>query len=124
MAENEAQMANFWLKLKIWIKVLAIAVVVVYLTVFTVSNSENDATVWLFFGEGRSNVTTSVLKLVLIAFICGVIVTILVRTTFRTISQIRDLKQRQATEKRERELEVLKDKASMLKMKERKSEVQ
>ena len=111
-------MGNFWLKLKIWTKVIAIALAAVYLTFFTINNSERPAQFWFFFGAGRE-VTTSVLKLVLIAFISGVIVTILIRTTFRTIGQIRELKQRQATEKREREFEELKDKAGMLRSKSR-----
>lgn len=106
-------MADLWLKLKIWTKVTVVALAVVYLTFFAINNSEKPATLWFFFGAGRE-VSTSVLKLVLIAFLSGVIVTILIRTTFRTIAQIRELKQRQAVEKREQEFEQLKEKAGML----------
>ena len=109
-------MADFWLKLKIWTKVVAVTLAVIYLTFFAINNSEKPATLWFFFGGGRE-VSTSVLKLVLIAFLSGVIVTILIRTTFRTIAQIRELKQRQAAEKREQEFEQLKEKAGMLQTK-------
>ncbi|QOV88623.1 hypothetical protein [Humisphaera borealis] len=109
-------MADFWLKLKIWSKVVAVSLAVIYLSFFAINNSEETAKLWFFFGAGRE-VTTSVLKLVLIAFISGVVVTILIRTTFRTIAQIRELKQRQAVEKREQEFTQLKEKAGMLQTK-------
>lgn len=110
-------MADFWLKLKIWSKVIAVTLAVVYVTFFAINNSEKPATLWFFFGAGRE-VSTSVLKLVLVAFASGIVVTILLRTTYRTIAQIRELKERQATEKREKEFVELKERAGMLKTKE------
>lgn len=108
-------MANLWLKIKIWTKVLLVVLAVAYVVTFAVSNSEKPATFWYFVNI--PTVTTSVLKLVLIAFVSGVAVAVLARTTFRTIGQIRELKERQATERRERELEDLKAKAGMLRPK-------
>lgn len=109
-------MADFWLKLKIWSKIAAVTLAVVYVTFFAINNSEKPATLWFFFGEGRE-VSTTVLKLVLVAFLLGIVVTVLLRTTYRTIAQIRELKQRQAAEKKEKEFEQLKEKAGMLKTK-------
>jgi flagellar biosynthesis/type III secretory pathway M-ring protein FliF/YscJ len=109
-------MGNFWLKLKIWTKLI-----LVLSWSFT----------WCFLprrtrrrrpSSGSSSATTRrakvpVLQLVLIAFASGVVVTILARTTLRTISQIKELKTRQAAEKRDREIEELKAKAGMLRPK-------
>lgn len=111
-------MNNFWLKLKIWTKLIVVVAVVIYITLFVVNNNgpQSQATIWLFFGSG-SAVTTSVLQLVLGTFLLGVVVTILARTTFRTIGQIKELKARQATEKKEKEIEELKARAGMLRIK-------
>jgi uncharacterized integral membrane protein len=108
-------MTNFWLKFKIWTKSIAAFAVVVYLFLFVVNNQgpESVAKLWLFFGSG-SKVNTSVLELVLGAFVLGVLVTVLARTTLRTISQIKELRARETAARREREIETLKAKAGML----------
>jgi hypothetical protein len=108
-------MGNIWLKIKIWTKVLLVALALGYVIGFAAKNSEREATIWYF--PYSALVKTSVLNLVLFAFLSGIVVTILARTTFRTISQIRELRGRQATEKREREIEELKAKAGMLRPK-------
>jgi len=97
-------MGNLWLKIKVWTKVIAFALVLIYVVLFIINNSENQATLWFWFGRGKE-VTTSVLKLVAITFFIGVLVAVLTRTTLRTIRQIQDLRGRQAAERRERELE-------------------
>ena len=106
-------MGNFWLKLKIWTKVIVASAALIYAILFMVFNSENQATLWFFFGSGKQ-VTTSVLKLVLIAFASGALFVVLVRTTFKTLGQMKELKARKATEKREKEFAELKSKAGML----------
>ncbi len=108
-------MGNLWLKVKIWTKVLLVLLALAYVITFAVSNSESQATFWYFVRTPP--ITTSVLKLVLIAFVSGVAVAVLARTTFRTVSQIRELKARQLTERREKELEEIKAKAGMLRPK-------
>ena len=108
-------MANLWLKIKIWTKVLLVMLALAYVGTFAVANSEKQATFWYF--PWTPTVTTSVLKLVLFAFLSGVAVAVLARTTFRTVSQIRELKARQLTERREKELEEIKAKAGMLRPK-------
>jgi hypothetical protein len=106
-------MANAFLKVKVWSKVILFGLVLVYITVFIVQNSENHATLWVWFGRGR-DVQTSVLKLVLVAFALGVVGTLLVRTSFRTLRQIREVRDRSRTERMERELVDMKTKAGML----------
>ena len=106
-------MSNLWLKFRVWTKVILFGLLVVYLTVFIIQNSENQATLWLWFG-GAQKLQTSVLKLVLAAFLLGVLGTVLVRTTFRTIRQVREVRQRGRAERLERDLADMKSKASML----------
>ena len=106
-------MATAFLKVKVWTKVIAVGLVLVYLTVFIVQNSENKATLWVWPGRDRP-LETSVLKLVLVAFLGGVVGTLLVRTLFRTLRQIRDVRDRTRTERMERELVDMKTKAGML----------
>src|SRR4051812_33522872 len=69
-------MGNFWLKLKIWTKLVLVLLVVIYVVMFAAKNSTPTATIWLFFGDDPPRVVP-VLQLVLIAFACGVVVTIL-----------------------------------------------
>jgi uncharacterized integral membrane protein len=97
-------MGNLWLKIKVWTKVIAFALVLIYVTLFIINNSENQARLWFWFGRGKE-VTTSVLKLVAITFFVGILVAVLTRTTLRTIRQIQDLRGRQAAAQKERELE-------------------
>jgi hypothetical protein len=60
---------------------------------------------------------TSVLVLVLWAFVTGVVGTILIRTTVKTLRQIREMQERGRTEKMHRELRDMKAKAGMLRSK-------
>jgi uncharacterized integral membrane protein len=106
-------MTNALLKVKVWTKVIAFGLVLVYVTVFIVQNSENKATLWVWPGRDRP-LETSVLKLVLAAFLAGIVGTLLVRTLFRTLRQIRDVRDRNRNERLERELVDMKTKASML----------
>jgi hypothetical protein len=109
-------MNNFWLKTKIWTKLILVLLVVVYVAVFAAKNAGLNAQAWVFFTEGFTVVGTSTLQLVLMAFFSGVVVTILFRTALRTVSQIRELKTREAEQQRNREFEELKAKAGMLRV--------
>jgi hypothetical protein len=106
-------MTNAFLKVKVWSKVILFGLILIYITVFIVQNSENHATLWVWFGRGR-DVQTSVLKLVLVAFALGVVGTLLVRTSFRTVRQIREVRVRSRNERMERDLIDMKTKAGML----------
>jgi hypothetical protein len=106
-------MTNAFLKVKVWSKVILFGLVLVYITIFIVQNSENKATLWVWPGRDRP-LETSVLKLVLVAFLLGVVGTLLVRTSFRTLRQIREVRDRSRSERMERELTDMKTKAGML----------
>lgn len=110
-------MGNLWLKIKVWTKVLLLAAVVTYAVLFIVNNSERTANPWFWFDRPPEASRTTVLRLVLFAFLAGVIGTLLVRTTFVTLRQIRESRERSRTERMQRELEEMKAKAAMLRTK-------
>src|SRR4051794_31896827 len=106
-------MGNLWLKIKVWTKA-AIALLVILYALFFAYNNSDPTTVWLWFGHSP---TYSKLVLLAIAFFAGVACTILVRTTLRTLRQIRELRSKTRTDRIERELADMKQKASRLQTK-------
>lgn len=104
-----------WLKIKVWTKVVLFAVVLLYALLFIAKNSERPVNPWFWFGREPQ---TSVLILGVSAFLTGVVVTILLRTTFKTIRQIRELQTRSRSDKLQREVELMKTKAAMLRTRE------
>jgi len=104
-------LGNLWLKIKVWTKVGIVFALFVYAVVFVYQNSSRTVTPWFWFGREPN---TSVLILVLCAFLLGVIGTILFRTTFKTLRQIRNLKERTRAERLEREVADMRTKAAML----------
>ena len=66
---------------------------------------------WFWFGREPD---TSVLILVLCAFLLGVVGTILFRTTIKTLRQLRNLRDRTRSERLEREVAEMRTKAAML----------
>ncbi len=107
-------MGNIWLKIKVWTKVTVFAFLFLYIIVFVAKNSERKVKPWFWFNHEPE---TTVLPLVLWAFGTGVVGTILVRTTFKTVRQIREMQERARTEKMHRELQDMKAKAGMLRPK-------
>jgi hypothetical protein len=103
--------ANLWLKIKVWTKVAIVFALFVYGVVFVYQNSSKPVKPWFWFGREPD---TSVLILVLCAFLLGVIGTILFRTTIKTIRQIRNLRERTRAERLEREVVEMRTKAAML----------
>jgi uncharacterized integral membrane protein len=104
-------MGNVWLKIKIWTKIILFSVIALYCLIFFLKNDET-VTVWYF--PFREKYEISLIWLALAAFAIGVIGTILVRTSFKTIRQIKDLRTRSRLEKLEREQATMKAKAAML----------
>ena len=104
-------MSNLWLKFKVWAKVAVFGLVLIYVIIFVAQNSARPVTPWLFY---RIEPQTTVLLLVLYAFLAGILVAILVRTTWRTLNQIRELQERQRAERMERDVKDMKAKADML----------
>jgi uncharacterized integral membrane protein len=107
-------MGNIWLKIKVWTKLLLFAVVAVYILVFVAKNSETKVDIWVF---PNRRPTQSVLVLVLVVFLCGVLVTLLVRTTLTTMRQIRDLRERGRAQRLEKQVSDMQTKAAKLQIK-------
>ncbi len=106
-------MGDLWLKIKVWTKVTLFGMLLLYVLVFVVQNSAS-VEVWVWPNHKPK---TSVLLLTLYAFASGVVLTILVRTTLKTLRQVRDLKSRGRTDRLEREMAEMKTKAAMLRAK-------
>ena len=104
-------MANLWLKIKVWTKIAIAFALFVYGAVFVYQNSARPVKPWFWFGREPD---TSVLILVLCAFLLGVVGTVLFRTTIKTIRQLRNLRERTRAERAEREVAALRAKAAML----------
>jgi hypothetical protein len=104
-------MANLWLKIKIWTKVAIASLIGLYVLAFVVKNGGRQAKFWYWYDHDYE---TSLLKLVFFAFLAGAIVTILLETTIRTISQIKQLRSRSRSAKLEQEVADMKMKAAML----------
>jgi len=106
-------MGNFWLKIKVWTKGITIALILLYVLIFVIKNNEPVKFWWWYNREDQY----SMLVLIGISFFAGVISTVLVRTTWRTIHQIRDLRDRSRTQRVERDLAEMKEKAARLQVK-------
>jgi uncharacterized integral membrane protein len=105
-------MGNFWLKVKIWTKTTLFAVVIIYLLFFLYNNSGGPTvSFWWWFGHEEEH---GKLTFAFAAFLAGVILTILVRTTFATISQVKELQSRSRSQRIERDVQEMKDKAARL----------
>jgi uncharacterized integral membrane protein len=107
-------MGNLWLRIKIWFKVTLVAALFVYVVLFTYYNASEKAHFWYWF---RHQPETTLLLLVLSSFVAGIIASMLVRTTFRTVRQIQELQQRARTERLGREVADMQTKAAMLQTK-------
>ena len=104
-------MGNLWLKIRIWAKVLLFASIAIYVLVFVAKNSAAQVTMWVWINRSP---TTSVLIFGLSSFLVGVVTTLLVRTTFVTMRQIREVRERSVSEKLAREVAEMQAKASTL----------
>jgi uncharacterized integral membrane protein len=104
-------MGNFWLKVKIWTKTTLFAVVVIYSLLFIYNNSGEQVHFWWWFGH---NYEHEKLTFGFTAFVGGIILTILVRTTYATMSQVRDLQSRSRNQRIERDVQDMKEKAGRL----------
>ena len=108
-------MNNLWLKIRIWAKVIALTFVTIYLLTFIFKNSDEPAKFWYWFW--KPDVETSILYFTLFVFGAGVLTTILVRMMFKTLRQVREMRNKARTERLEREVADMKAKAAMLQTK-------
>jgi hypothetical protein len=102
-------MTNAWLKIRIWTKIVVFVLLAIYAIIFLIANSSKPVTVWIW-----GTYTINLLPLIFFTFLFGVIATILVRTTFRTIKQIQELRGRARSERLQREVNEMKAKAGRL----------
>jgi uncharacterized integral membrane protein len=100
-----------WLKIKVWTKVVLFSLVFLYALVFIWMNGDKTAKFWYW---PKHEPEWPVLFLTMGAFLTGIIVTILLRTTFKTIGQVRELQSRSRAQRLQREVEQMKSKAAML----------
>jgi uncharacterized integral membrane protein len=104
---------NFWLKLRVWTKIVLFSMVAIYLLVFLFKNvgADKQVTLWYWFGYAS---TMPVLLFMTTAFLFGVITTLLVRTILRTVGQMRELKRKRM----EKEAAAIVARASKLRVRE------
>jgi uncharacterized membrane protein YcjF (UPF0283 family) len=104
-------MSNLWLKIKVWTKVIVFGLIILYVLAFVVKNQGTPAQMWVSWNY---TIESTVLRVGFFAFLAGVIVTILTRTTLLTMRQIREIKQRNRSVKLERAVQDMQNKAAML----------
>lgn len=104
-------MNNVFLKIRLWTKVVLFSLLALYILVFISKNSSNSAKFWYWINHEPE---TPMLYLVGITFAAGILSTLIVRTTFTTIRQYRELKARNRIERLERSNAEIKAKAAML----------
>ncbi|MBC8106526.1 MAG: LapA family protein [Anaerolineae bacterium] len=101
-----------WLKIKVWTKITLASLLALYILIFVLKNTTPDVTFWWWFNRTSKS---SVFTLALLAFLSGAVAMILVRTTWSTYTQIRELQRRSRSHRLERDLADMKSKAAMLK---------
>ena len=101
-----------WLKIKVWTKVIVASVLALYALLFIYNNSGQPVQFWWWFNHTQP---ASVFTLSSLAFAAGAIAAVLIRTTWKTYTQIRELQRRSRAQKMERDLADMKSKAAMLK---------
>ena len=104
-------MSNVWLKFRIWTKIISFTFLLLYSIVFNAKNSDRPVKPWLW---PYTDTDTTVLALAVSACLLGIIGTILVRTTLRTLRQIKELRARTQAEKLERQVADMQNKAARL----------
>ena len=107
-------MGNFWLRFKIWTKVVLVSLLLLYVLLFTYKNAQQKVEFWYWF---RHEQPTNLLLLVLCAFLAGIVGAVLVRTTFRTVRQVQDLQERTRAQRLDRDMAEIRAKAAMLQTK-------
>jgi uncharacterized integral membrane protein len=110
-------MNNYWLKIKIWTKIVIVSLLVIYVILFIAQNSNQGVTVWLWFGHYPD---TSAIVLILVTLLLGVVGTLLARVAIGTARQIRQMRERNRAQQLERkvaDMEAMQSKASMLQTK-------
>lgn len=104
-------MSTTWLKIKVWTKVVVGGLVLLYLLIFVLNNSNKDVAFWYWFGHEWN---TSLLYFTFFTVVGGVLAGILLGTVRKTLAQVRELRKRTEQERKDRQLKELQSKAAML----------
>lgn len=104
-------MNDLWTRIKVWTKTIVGLLVLAYVVLFVLKNSDQTVTVWYFINHKAD---TSKLVLILVTFGAGVLAALLARTVLKTLRQIRQYRQRARAERLAREMEQIKRKAAMI----------
>jgi uncharacterized integral membrane protein len=107
-------MGHLWLRIRIWTKVVLIALLVIYVILFTYKNAQEKVEIWYWINHKPQ---TNLLLLALCSFLAGVVCTVLARTTLRTIRQVQDLQDRARSNRLDRDMADIRAKAAMLQTK-------
>lgn len=105
-------MNNLWLKIKVWTKGILAVLILLYLIFFIAKNSGETVSFWLFF---NNQLETSLLVFAFVTFFGGVLMALLVRAMFKTLRQIREMREKSRTVRLERQVNDMQTKAAMLK---------
>jgi hypothetical protein len=82
-------MNDVWFKVKLWTKLSVIALLILFVIIFSYENYSQQVNVWLI----RTH-TMSVLELLVGTFLFGMLVTLLARPAFHTLKQISQLRRK------------------------------
>ena len=109
-----AKVSDTLLKIRIWAKIILLAILVVYTLLFLFLNSDQ-TDLWLFFG---TTIRTNVIVALLGAFLLGALTTIAVRMVLKTVQQMRLSRDRGRTDRLEREIADMRTKSARLQTRE------
>jgi uncharacterized integral membrane protein len=104
-------MSGAWLRFKIWVKGIVFALILIYAFAFIWTNADKYVELWWFYNR---RTTVRSLTLTIFAFAAGVVGTLLVRTILTTISQVREMRRRNQSDRLAREVADMKAKAARL----------
>lgn len=109
---------NLWAQIKVWTKVVVLSLIAVYLFMFIFENtgSGKEIAIWVWFNKTP---TGPVLIWLPLAFLFGVICTLLFRTVWRTLRQLQQIRRRQM----EKEAAAIVTRAAKLRVREEQSAV-
>src|SRR2546421_11862231 len=105
-------MGSLWLKIKIWTKVIAFALLTLAMLIFLIQNVNKPVTLWLW-----NEIQTTLLKGIFFTALISVLFTILLGKTFRTVRKIRKMRVRNRSSQLQLDDEDRKAKAARVKEK-------
>ncbi|MGA2498001.1 MAG: hypothetical protein ABSH20_09680 [Tepidisphaeraceae bacterium] len=107
-------MANLWLKIKVWTKIIVFSAIALYVLLFLYRNTDNRAKVWLFFNH---ELEWSTLWLATTAFVAGAVTVLVTRMILSTVRQVRELRQDRQQHQLQKNVADMHAKAAMLQTK-------